>query len=155
MGRWIAVMALLWTGVARGQAVPDAALPVAPVSKATWTTLAGLGAEILADGVTTRVLYQRRHDEINPVIKPFVHAGVPGQIAASLLGAGAAGGMWFVLRRTHHDRAANWFLRSVTTAEGANVLRQFTILRASGNGNDPSASGTSQSPPVRRHSDTR
>jgi hypothetical protein len=145
MGKWVAVILLLSTGVVLGQTLPDA-----PISKVTWTTLAGLGAEILADGVTTRVLYQRRYDENNPLVKPFVHAGVPGQIAASLLGAGAAGGTWFVLRRTHHDRAASWFLRFVTGAEGGNVFRQFTILRTSGNGIDPSASGTAQSSAVRR-----
>ena len=113
MGRWVLVLLLAWTGAACGQELPGA-----PVSKTTWTTFVGLGAEILADGVTTRILYQRHHDEIDPVAKPFVHAGVPGQIGASLMGAGALSGVWFMLRRTHHDRAAEWFLRSVTAGEG-------------------------------------
>jgi hypothetical protein len=126
MGRWILVLLLAWTGAARGQELPGG-----QVSKATWTTFVGFGAEILADGVTTRVLYQRHHDEINPVAKPFVHAGVPGQIGASLLGAGAMSGMWFMLRRAHHDRAAQWLLRSVTAGEGYNVARQFALLRSS------------------------
>lgn len=126
MGRLVPVMLLVSTGAARGQESPDA-----PVSKATWATFAGLGTEILADGVTTRVLYQRHYDEVNPVAKPFVHAGVPGQVGASLLGAGVMSGGWFVLRRTHHNRAANWFLRSVTAGEGYNVARQIAILRTS------------------------
>ena len=126
MGRWVPVVVLALMAGARGQAPPDA-----PISKATWTTFAGLGTEIVADGVMTRVLYQRGYDEIDPLAKPFVHAGVPGQVGASLLGAGVMSGAWFVLRRTHHNRAANWFLRSGTAGEGYNVARQVSILRTS------------------------
>src|ERR1700691_3832169 len=99
MGRLALALLLVWTGSARGQELPDA-----PVSKTTWTTFVGLGTEILADGVTTRVLYQRHHNEIDPLARPFVDAGVPGQIGASLLGAGAMSGAWFLLRRMHHER---------------------------------------------------
>lgn len=126
MGRWVLVMLLAGTGAARGQELFDA-----PVSKTTWTTFAGLGAEILADGVTTRVLYQRHYDELNPLAKPFVHAGVPGQIGVSLLGAGAMTGAWFLLHRTHHERTAKWFLRTVAAGEGYNVARQIAVVRAS------------------------
>jgi len=126
VGKWIVVLLLAWTGAARGQELPDA-----PVSKATWTTFVGFGAEVLADGVTTRVLYQRHRAEIDPLAKPFVDAGVPGQIAASVLGAGAIGGAWFMLRRMHRERAAEWFLRSVTAGEGYNVARQFALVRTS------------------------
>jgi hypothetical protein len=141
MGSRVLVMLLLCAGVARGQDLPDE-----PISKATWTTFAGLGAEILADGVTTRVLYQRHYDEINPLARPFVHAGVAGQAGASLLGVAAVGGVWLVLRRTHHDRAAGWFLRSVTASEGCNVARQFMLLRTSladthGSGSGPPVPG--------------
>jgi hypothetical protein len=136
MGRYIVVILLLWTGAARGQSLD---VPDAPLTKTTWTTFVGLGAEILADGVTTRILYQRHHDELDPLAKPFVHAGVPGQIGASLLGAGAMGGAWFLLHRTHHDRAAGWFLRSMTGSEGYNVARQFDLLRKSQANQDQAA----------------
>ena len=126
MGRAVLVMLFVWTGVVHGQELPDA-----PVSKQTWGTFAVVGTEILADGVTTRVLYQRHYNEMNPLARPFVRAGVPGQIGASLLGAGAVSGVWFVLRRTRHDRAASWFLRSVAAGEGSNVSRQLAILRTS------------------------
>jgi hypothetical protein len=119
-------MLIVGTGVARAQELPDA-----PLSKTTWTTLAVFGAEILADGVTTRVLYQRHYEETNPLARPLVHAGVPGQVGASLLGAGAVGSVWFILRRTHHAHAASWFLRTMTAGEGCNVARQFAILRRS------------------------
>src|SRR5271156_6010596 len=124
MGRWILAMVLVSTGAARGQDLQDM-----PVSKATWIAFAGLGTEILADGVMTRVLYQRHYNEIDPLAKPLVQAGVPGQIGASLLGGGATAGTWFLLRRTHHDRAAKWFLHSVIAGEGYNVARQFALLR--------------------------
>jgi len=126
MGRWGLLIFLVLTRAAQGQELPDA-----PVSKATWTTFAGLGTEIVADGVMTRVLYQRGHEEIDPLAKPFVRAGVPGQVGASLLGAGAMGGLWFVLHRLHHERAAGWFLRTATAGEGLNVARQAAILRTS------------------------
>ena len=116
MGRWVLVMLFVWAGAVHGQEFPDA-----PVSKETWGTFAVIGAEILTDGVTTRVLYQRHYNEINPLARPFVCAGVPGQIGGSLLGAGAVSGVWFVLRRTRHDRAASWFYGSVAAGEGSNV----------------------------------
>jgi hypothetical protein len=144
MGTRVLVMLLLGAGIAGGQELPDA-----PISKVTWTTFAGLGTEILADGVSTRVLYQRRYDEINPLARPFVHAGVPGQAVASVLGAAAVGSVWLVLRRTHHDRAARWFLSSVTAGEGCNVARQFMLLRTSladthGSGSGPPVPGLMQ-----------
>jgi len=134
MRRWALVTVLVWTAAARAQEPVEA-----PVSKTTWTTFVGLGAEFLADGVTTRVLYQRHHPEIDPLAKPFVNAGVPGQIGASLLGAGALSGAWFLLHRTHHDRAASWFLRSVIGGEGYNVARQAALLRTSQGNQDQAA----------------
>jgi hypothetical protein len=85
----------------------------------------------VADGVTTRVLYQRSYDETDPLAKPFVHAGVAGQVGAILLGAGMIGGVWFVLHGAHREGMDRWFLRSVTATEGCNVGRQFLILRTS------------------------
>jgi hypothetical protein len=126
MDRFIPVLVFALTGTLLAQE-----LPKAPIAKATLATFAVFGAEVVADGVTTRVLYQRRYDETDPIARPFVHAGVPGQIGASLLGAGATGGVWFVLHRAHHERAATWFLRLVTAGEGCNVARQSSILRRS------------------------
>ncbi|MFZ0817610.1 MAG: hypothetical protein WAM78_18945 [Candidatus Sulfotelmatobacter sp.] len=120
------MMLLVLTGTAHTQELPNV-----PVSKESWGMFAVVGAEILADSVTTRVLYQRHYRENDPIAQPFVRAGVPGQIGASLLGAGALGGAWLVLRRMHHDRAASWFLRSVAVGEGCNVVRQFALLRTS------------------------
>ncbi len=119
-------MLLVLTSVMLGQE-----LPTVPLSKATLATFAVFGAEVLADGVTTRVLYQRAYWETDPLAKPFVRAGMAGQIGAGLLGVGAAGGAWYVLHRLHHEHIAKWFLRSVTAGEGLNDARQFSILRKS------------------------
>ena len=126
MGTRITVIWFVLTGFAPGQELPNA-----PVSNVTFGTFAVLGSELVADGVTTRVLYQRSYEETDPLAKPFVHAGVAGQVGASLLGAATIGGVWFVLHRAHRDGMARWFLRSVTAAEGCNVGRQFSILRKS------------------------
>jgi|SRR5580704_12494151 hypothetical protein len=126
MGGRVLMVLLVLTGAGYGQHLADV-----PVSTGTSVTLAVFGAEVVADGVTTRVLYQRHYGETDPLAKPFVRAGVPGQIGASLLGAGATGSVWFVLHRTHHEATARWFLRSVNAGEGCNVARQFAILRTS------------------------
>jgi hypothetical protein len=136
MERILVVLLLLAGTTASGQDLPgknllDTGTPEAPVSTETKVAFAVFGSELLADGVVTRVLYQRHYDEIDPLAKPFTHAGVPGQIGASLLGAGAIGGAWWLLHQTHHDRIARNFLRTVTASEGSNVGRQFSILRTS------------------------
>jgi hypothetical protein len=136
MGRILMVLLLLAGTAASGQDLPeknllDKGILDASVSRETKVAFAVFGGELLADGVATRILYQRHYDEIDPLAKPFTHAGVPGQIGASLLGAGAISGAWWVLHRTHHDRIARNFLRSVSAAEGSNVGRQFSILRTS------------------------
>jgi hypothetical protein len=123
-------MLVVGAGAAHGQELPDAPASRS-LSKEGLAMFAVVGAEILADGVTTRVLYQRHYDETDPLAQPFVHAGVAGQVGASLLGAGVTGGMWFALRRMHHNRAAEWFLRSVTAGEGCNVGRQLALVRTS------------------------
>ncbi len=125
MGRWVLVLLVL-TGVTSAQELPSTS-----VSKKEWGWFAVVGAEIVADSVTTRVLYQRHYRENNPIAQPFVRSGVAGQIGASLLGAGAVGGGWLMLRRMHHERAAAWFLRSITVGEGSNDVRQFALLRTS------------------------
>ena len=89
------------------------------------------GAEVTGDVVTTRILYQRHHPENDPLARPFVQAGIPGQIGAGLLGMGVTGGLWFALHHMRRDRAASWFLRTVTVGEGGNVARQIVIVHRS------------------------
>ena len=104
----------------------DRDLPSAPSE--TKAEFAVLTAEIIADGVSTRILYQRGCGENDPLARPFVRAGVGGQVAGSFLGLAAAGGAWVILHRTHHDRVAKWMLRSAVAAEGVNDIRQFKVM---------------------------
>jgi hypothetical protein len=131
MGGRVLVMLLICTAAGHAQRLPHVSVSTAIVSRQTYLAFAVIGTEVVADSITTRVLYQRNYGETDPLARPFVHAGVPGQIGASLLGLGATGGMWIVLHRWHHDPAAKWFLRSVALGEGCNDARQFAILRTS------------------------
>jgi len=92
---------------------------------------AAFAAEVAADSVTTRILSQRGLIELDPVARPFVRAGVGGQVGAGLLSVAAAGGVWAILHRTHHDRIAKWMLRTLVAGEGANVGRQFNLVAGS------------------------
>lgn len=89
---------------------------------------AAFATEVAADSVTTRILSERGLIELDPVARPFVHAGAGGQVGAGLLSIVAFGGAWAILHHTHHDRVAKWMLRVVVAGEGANVGRQFDLL---------------------------
>ena len=103
-------------------------LPEAPMPREAKIEFAVFAAEVAADGITTRMLYQRGCGENNPIAKPFVRAGVGGQVAASLLSVAAVGGAWAIFHRTHHDRMAKWMLRTLVAGEGINDIRQFRVM---------------------------
>lgn len=85
-------------------------------------------AEVAADGVSTRLLYTRGCGENDPIARPFVRAGVGGQVAASFLGFAAIGRAWAILCHTHHERMAQWMLRTALAGEGINDARQFNVM---------------------------
>jgi hypothetical protein len=103
-------------------------LPDAPMPREAKVEFAVFAAEVVADGVSTRILYQRGFGENNPIAKPFVRAGIGGQVAASLLSVAAVGGAWAIFHRTHHDRMAKWMLRTLVIGEGINDIRQFRVM---------------------------
>src|SRR5208282_6668960 len=82
------------------------ALPDAPSQHPFWTfenkvnvsLLAGL---VAADGITTQIGLNEGLREVNPVMRPFVTRGAPGEAAGSALGFGAAVGVAYLLHRTH------------------------------------------------------
>jgi len=71
MGGRVLVMLLVFTAAGRAQELPEAPVSKAMVSKQTYTAFAVIGAEVVADGITTRVLYQRHYDETDPLARPF------------------------------------------------------------------------------------
>ena len=128
MVRALGLTALFWILVSASFAQDTNSSKVPTEAKIEFAAFA---AEVAADGVTTRILYQRGLSELDPVARPFVHAGVGGQVGAGLLSVAVAGGVWTIFHRTHHDRIAKWMLRAVVAGEGANVARQFNLVAAS------------------------
>lgn len=122
---------LLGTSLARNNSfIQEKEFPEAPTRTPTEAKIefAAFAAEVAADGVSTRLLYQRGCGENDPIARPFVRAGVGGQVAASFLGLAAVGGAWAILRRAHHARMAKWMLRIAVAGEAANDARQFAVM---------------------------
>jgi hypothetical protein len=105
---------------------------------------------MLADGVTTQHVLQAdpTHQfsrEANPIARPFVYAGWPGQIAGGALFVSAEVGLRYWLHRTNHHRlerclpillaanAAVGAIHNATLWGAADALRQSpgpAVLRA-------------------------
>lgn len=69
----------------------------------------------LSDGITTQRFIKRGTSEADPLYRPFVDQGWPGQIAAGVLDTGAQVSIMYVLHRMHHDRIE----RAIPLARGA------------------------------------
>jgi hypothetical protein len=87
--------------------------------------LAGL---IALDGIHTQLMLQtHRFVEGDPLARPFVTHGWPGQLAGSALGYGAALSFCYVLHRANHHRIEHWAARFVVGAEAANDVRNLLL----------------------------
>jgi hypothetical protein len=82
--------------------------------------LAGL---IAADGVSTQeILNSSGHwREMNPLARPFVSHGAPGQLAASVLGYGFSLGTSYLLHRTGHHKLEKLMLDASIGVEAETV----------------------------------
>ncbi len=105
--------------------------PVAPTK--FWTPerkveIIVLAGESSYDGWTTQHLRHYGYTEINPVARPFVSAGYPGQVAATIASCGATFGAEYIAHKMHHDKIANWIGRIVVVGEGANIGRQTALV---------------------------
>jgi len=113
------------TSFIQQERLPDAASSTRREAKIEFAAFA---AEVAADGISTRMLVQQGCGEHDPLARPFVRAGVGGQVAASVLGFAAVGAAWIILRRTHHAHLATWMLRTAVAGEGINDIRQFRVM---------------------------
>ena len=86
---------------------------------------AGLSAEAAYDGYTTQVLLHNGYSEMDPLARPFVVRGTGGKVAA---GVGAVLGVQYAFHKLHHDGVANWLGRAVLAGEGANCVRQHSLM---------------------------
>jgi hypothetical protein len=83
-----------------------------------------LAAEVVYDGWTTQSALKIGGTEGDPLARPFVKHGIPGQAAASVLGIGAVLSLQYATHRLHHERVANWIGRLAVTGEGLNCVVQ-------------------------------
>ncbi len=115
-------------------AVNKFALPDAPTKHPFWTVenrvevsmLAGL---VAADGITTQRGLNEGLREVNPVMRPFVTRGAPGEAAGSALGFGAGVGFAYLLHRTHHYKAERIAMRMMVTGEAGFVANNIVQIR--------------------------
>ena len=87
-----------------------------------------LGGLVAVDAARTQVMLStHRYAEANPMARPLVNQGWPGQVAASTIGYGAALGVSYMFHRTGHhrmERYATWFM---VAAETANDMRNLLL----------------------------
>ena len=92
------------------------------------TAFALLGGLVAVDAARTQsMLGSHRYAEANPLARPLVQQGWPGEVAASAIGYGAALGLSYVLHRTGHhrmERCATWFM---VAAETINDTRNLLL----------------------------
>jgi hypothetical protein len=82
--------------------------------------LAGL---VAADGISTQGILHGAGQwrEMNPLARPFVNQGAPGQLAASVLGYGFSLGTSYLLHRTGHHKLEKLLLDASIGVEAETV----------------------------------
>jgi hypothetical protein len=114
--------------------VSNFALPDTPSAHPFWTfenkvnvgLLAGL---IAADAITTQRGLDEGLREVNPVMRPFVTRGAPGEALGSALGFGAGMGTVYLLHRMHHYKAERITMRVFVAGESAVVANNIAAIR--------------------------
>ena len=112
----------------------SSALPDAPSQRPFWTIenrvnvsiLAGL---VAADAFTTQRGLNQGLREVNPVMRPFVTRGAPGEAAGSALGFGAGVGVVYLLHRSHHYKAERIAMRLIVAGEAGFVANNIIAIR--------------------------
>ena len=131
----LSILLLLGSAIhAQSFAASGHALPDPPSSRPFWTVekrlevgiLAGL---VAADGVTTQRGLNQGLREVNPVMRPLVTRGAPGQAVGSALGFGAGVGIVYLLHRSHHYQAERIALRLIIAGEGGTVANNIVAIR--------------------------
>lgn len=92
-------------------------------------TAVGLLAGVIAlDGAHTQLMLEtHRYVEGDPLARPFVSRGWPGQLAASALAYGGALGLSYTLHRTNHHKIERWATWFLVGAEAANDTRNLLL----------------------------
>ena len=109
-------------------------LPDAPHPPSFWTfenkldvgILAGL---VAADAITTQRGLNQGLREINPVMRPLVTRGAPGEAVGSALGFGAGVGVIYLLHRSHRYTAERRLMRLIMAGETGFVVNNIVAIR--------------------------
>jgi hypothetical protein len=115
------------------------------LDKGNRIRLLALAGLVAVDGITTQHLVMVDHGkEMNPLARPFVTRGAPGQAVASFLGYGLGTGTAFLFHRTNHHRVERIVLNLSIGIEAecvANNLVQIAVGKPR-----PTLTATSDSP---------
>jgi Domain of unknown function (DUF5658) len=95
-------------------------------NKVSVGILAGL---VTADAITTQRGLNEGLREVNPIMRPFVTRGAPGEATGSALGFAAGVGVVYLLHRGHHYRAERVAMRLIVAGEGGFVANNIVAIR--------------------------
>jgi hypothetical protein len=111
-------------------ALPDSPSPQHPFwtieNRVNVSILAGL---VAADAITTQRGLNEGLHEVNPVMRPFVTRGAPGEAVGSALGFGAAVGVAYLMHRSHHYKAERITMRLMIAGESGFVANNIIAIR--------------------------
>jgi hypothetical protein len=132
--RLLPVLLLCAVAQAENMIKPEPPLPNAPSAHRFWTlenkvqvsVFAGL---VAADSITTQRGLSQGLREGNPIARPFVKMGAPGQAVGAALGFGAGMGTVYVLHRTQHHKAERIAMRVLVASEGVVVGNNIARIR--------------------------
>src|SRR5258708_25617592 len=88
-----------------------------------------LAGVVAADAFTTQRGLNQGLREVNPVMRPFVTRGAPGEAAGSALGFGAGVGIVYLLHRSHHYKAERITMRLIVAGEAGFVANNIIAIR--------------------------
>jgi Domain of unknown function (DUF5658) len=95
-------------------------------NKVNVSVLAGL---ITADAITTQRGLNQGLREVNPVMRPFVTRGAPGEAVGSALGFGAGVGFVYLLHLRQHYKAERITMRLFVAGEAGSVINNIVAIR--------------------------
>ena len=132
--KFLAIFLLIGAANAQEKLVMTGKVPDAPSTHRFWSTenkidFSIFAGQVAADAFTTQRGLNRGFREVNPLMRPLVTRGVPGQATASALSFGAGLGTVYLLHITRHYRAEHITLRLILAGEGALVGHNIALLR--------------------------
>jgi len=115
-----------------GQDTPEAPSHAffTPGNEIRLGVIAGL---IAADGITTQHILGVDHgSEMNPLVRPLVTKGAPGQAGASILGYGFSLGTSYLLHRSGHHKLERLLLNTTIAIEAECVTSNLVQIGKAG-----------------------